>query len=252
MPGGPSQTTALAMFTMRPAADLVSQGSAGAGHVEQAVQVEAHDLPPARRGGLRERDHRIDAGVVDQDVQAAEPLGRLGHRDRGHVRIGDVGGDPGELAAGLATAAAGRSGVGDVDPGHRRCRWPASAAANTRPSPLAAPVISAVRRVMASACPQGHGQMSTGWSCDRDGLGHHVGGAAQGVVTRTALTPWASAILAGLTGPSSPATGWFRAPRRGHPSPGSGHFQDQNGHSDVPAGRRPQGPDSSRRPSRRR
>ena len=28
MPGGPSQTTALAMFTMRPAPDSVSQGSA--------------------------------------------------------------------------------------------------------------------------------------------------------------------------------------------------------------------------------
>jgi hypothetical protein len=77
---------------------------------EHAEHVDVHDLTPLRDGDLLERAHgqrRVEAGVVDEDVDRAAALDRLG-RHPGHVVLGgDVDGQPdavGEVGRGLLGA----------------------------------------------------------------------------------------------------------------------------------------------------
>ena len=62
------------------AAALIAHGPPGrAAEQHRAAHVDVHQGVPAGRGEVKERDRAVHAGVVDQDVNAAEV-----RRDRGH------------------------------------------------------------------------------------------------------------------------------------------------------------------------
>src|ERR1019366_6416873 len=99
---------------------------AGLGRQEGAVEVDGEHLLPLCEGELLERVDDLDAGVADQDVDAAPGL--HDRRDGGVdlAFVGDVGGDGhGAGAAGLQLVGGGLRGghvhVGDGDLGAFAC-----------------------------------------------------------------------------------------------------------------------------------
>lgn len=67
------------------------------GHVEQAVLADRDHLLPLLHVGARDRAEQHQAGVVDQDVEPAEPVEDRLHRLPGLGAVGDAGldGQPG-------------------------------------------------------------------------------------------------------------------------------------------------------------
>ena len=62
----------------------------GLGGEERPLEVDAHDEVEARLAHVGERLADLDAGVVDQDVEAAEGLVRVAHEALGLARYADV------------------------------------------------------------------------------------------------------------------------------------------------------------------
>jgi hypothetical protein len=86
---------------------------------ERAGQVHLQHPPPLRRRGVLGRRQQRDAGVVDQDVDPAEPLPHpCGQRGDPGV-VGDVTGDAEGLDAALAGGGHHRGGLAQVQQGER-------------------------------------------------------------------------------------------------------------------------------------
>ena len=66
---------------------------------EVALEVHPDDGVPLLLGGVHQHPVAHEAGVVDQDVEAAERVDRLLHHRRGLLEVGDVGAVGDGLAA---------------------------------------------------------------------------------------------------------------------------------------------------------
>jgi hypothetical protein len=90
------------------------------GHQEHRIEIDREDAPPVVERDLIEALHRIDAGIVDEDVAAAGALLDLPLQAGDALRIADVAADGLRFAAGALDQLQGLSGilaVGDDDPG---------------------------------------------------------------------------------------------------------------------------------------
>jgi hypothetical protein len=110
-------------------AALAHEADKRLGHQEHRIEIDREDAPPVVERDLIEGLHRIDAGIVDEDVAAAGALLDLPLQAGDALRIADVATDGLRLAAGALDQLQGLSGilaVGDDDPGallrqpHRR------------------------------------------------------------------------------------------------------------------------------------
>ncbi len=90
---------------------LAQLRQAGLHAVEGAVEHDRHDLAPFLVAQLLERLLAAQRRVVDENIDAAEPLHRGGRHLLHRLGVGDVGGDRERLAAGLLDLAHDRLGL---------------------------------------------------------------------------------------------------------------------------------------------
>jgi len=128
--------------------DAQAPVAAGAGNEEDARDLGLEHVTKAARRALPERllvreEPRIDrphtdTGVVDQRVDAAEALARLGDAHRHGPLVADIQLDPTTAGPSSRAVASARSRLRLVTP--TRAPAAASASAMARPRPLVAPV----------------------------------------------------------------------------------------------------------------
>ena len=116
------------------------------GDAEQAEHVGAEQLAGLRGAGLLDRAEQAVAGIVDQDIDAAELLHRLA---RGLVGLGLAGDVEPRRQQALMCAKARGDGVGIAGGRNHRIARPSSAASAIRaPKPREAPVMNQTRMIL--------------------------------------------------------------------------------------------------------
>ena len=103
----PTRPHSEAILTIDPPPRARRAGRAARAHEEEGVEVDRHGAAPGLVRGVFGRCRLEDAGVVDQHVEPAEPLGGRGREAVAEGAVGQVAGDE------LGLGARGRGPVGD-------------------------------------------------------------------------------------------------------------------------------------------